>query len=557
MNPETLARFLEILARWSGQAAVLVLVILVAQRLFRRWLSPGWRSALWLVVVARLLVPVSVPSRLSVFNFLPGAERKRLPQSPVALQDSAIKPSAWPEVVTDLRSEPGPEIQAVMMPPVLVVDPPDPVALPPIQPQRLAWPVVLFAIWLAGALALASQVLATAVSAARRLRRLPEVSAPELLGVLDECRAQMRVRTRLKLVEAADLRSPALHGILRPRLLLPAGFTQSFTPSELRFVFLHELAHVKRQDVLVSWLMALAQIVHWFNPLLWFGFKRWRADRELACDALALQAAGEGRNKEYGRTILRLLEGFTHRVRMPGLVGILEDKRQLQQRIALIAAFVPARRRSAPAVALLLGLSLIGLTDARTATSSRLSKAVSAKHIDQEIRNSLGGRVELGRTPLDQRLTDEKHRNETRERVGQGFVQAAPAVSEALPSIHNPRLSEAVVEDQINKEIRNNFSNRSALMNTLQEQGLTYQEYRNKARARVEQRLALAAPAVAAALPSIHNPRPSPEASLLQFRLVAEEGETGPVDELTDPTNQDEAAQKLQVLRQTLLDESA
>jgi hypothetical protein len=42
-------------------------------------------------------------------------------------------------------------------------------------------------------------------------------------------------------------------------------------------------------------------------------------DRELACDALALEAAGEGRNKEYGRTILRLLEGFTDRVMAPGL----------------------------------------------------------------------------------------------------------------------------------------------------------------------------------------------------------------------------------------------
>jgi beta-lactamase regulating signal transducer with metallopeptidase domain len=64
------------------------------------------------------------------------------------------------------------------------------------------------------------------------------------------------------------------------------GFLRSFSTEELRFVFLHELAHVRRRDILMSWLMALLQVVHWFNPLVWFAFSRWRADRELACDAL-------------------------------------------------------------------------------------------------------------------------------------------------------------------------------------------------------------------------------------------------------------------------------
>src|SRR5439155_14936998 len=102
---------------------------------------------------------------------------------------------------------------------------------------------------------------------------------------------------------------------------------------------LHELAHLKRRDLWLNWLIALLQILHWFNPLIWFGFARWRADRELACDALALEAAGEGQNHEYGQTILRLLENFTHRAAAPGLVGILEDKRHLHRRIGMIATF--------------------------------------------------------------------------------------------------------------------------------------------------------------------------------------------------------------------------
>lgn len=53
-------------------------------------------------------------------------------------------------------------------------------------------------------------------------------------------------------------------------------------------------AHVKRRDVLQNWFATVLQVIHWFNPLVWLGFARWRADRELACDALALETAGVG-----------------------------------------------------------------------------------------------------------------------------------------------------------------------------------------------------------------------------------------------------------------------
>ena len=65
MNPSFL---LSTLGRLSVQAAIVVLVILLVQRVFRKWLTPRWRCALWLLLVARLLLPVSPPSPLSIFN---------------------------------------------------------------------------------------------------------------------------------------------------------------------------------------------------------------------------------------------------------------------------------------------------------------------------------------------------------------------------------------------------------------------------------------------------------------------------------------------------------
>jgi hypothetical protein len=176
------------------------------------------------------------------------------------------------------------------------------------------------------------------------------------------------MRTKPTVLESIEVSTPALHGLFRPKLLLPRGFTTRFSAAELRFVFLHELAHLKRRDLWLNWLMAVLQLAHWFNPLIWFGFSRWRADRESVCDAMALEAAGEEHKEQYGRTILRLLETFTRPVSTPGLVGILEDKHQLRERIRLISIYVPANRWSRTALVVAVGLAVIGLTDAQNSS---------------------------------------------------------------------------------------------------------------------------------------------------------------------------------------------
>ncbi|MEI2727243.1 MAG: M56 family metallopeptidase [Verrucomicrobiota bacterium] len=172
-------------------------------------------------------------------------------------------------------------------------------------------------------------------------------------------------------------RSPARHcsACSAPACCCRTDFTQSFSTQELRFVFLHELAHLRRWDLPLNWLVAVLQILHWFNPLVWFGFARWRLDRELACDALAIEAAGADQHREYGRTILHLLENLTPRTAMPGLVGILENKHQLRRRIGMIANFRPGNRWGLPSVVLLLGLALVGLTDAQTAKPQKPTPA--------------------------------------------------------------------------------------------------------------------------------------------------------------------------------------
>src|SRR5438552_14746691 len=84
------------LARVSWQASVLILLVLIVQWVCRRWMSPAWRHSLWLLVVARLVLPVSLESRVSVFNWLgihsPANTPRRL-VAPISLS-GAVLPTA-------------------------------------------------------------------------------------------------------------------------------------------------------------------------------------------------------------------------------------------------------------------------------------------------------------------------------------------------------------------------------------------------------------------------------------------------------------------------------
>jgi beta-lactamase regulating signal transducer with metallopeptidase domain/protocatechuate 3,4-dioxygenase beta subunit len=374
----TAEAFLTGLARISAQSGVLVLLVLLAQWLFRKQLSPTWRCALWFVVIARLVLPFSPRSAVSIFNLVPHwqshppaldvhtATAPAAESGFVAAKIPAAVSAMESRAVTENQSSADPAI-AEPSPPVLA--PATRAPAPPVpsaKPIKTSWPTTVFWFWLAGVLALSGYCAVCSWRLARKCRGLPALTDASLLAMRDDCARRLGRRAPLPLVESATVASPALFGLFRPRLMLPAGFVSRFTEQEVRFVFLHEMAHLKRRDLLLHWLVTLLQIAHWPNPLLWLGFACWRSDREVACDALALEAAGGNQNREYGHTILRLLEGFTHRAPSPGLVGILEDRRQLRRRIGMISRFRPGQRWGVRAVALMGLLALLGLTDAQT-----------------------------------------------------------------------------------------------------------------------------------------------------------------------------------------------
>ncbi|MEM7383503.1 MAG: M56/M15 family metallopeptidase [Verrucomicrobiota bacterium] len=83
---------------------------------------------------------------------------------------------------------------------------------------------------------------------------------------------------------------PFVLGLFRPRIVLPA-LADTWSDAQLRSLFAHELAHIKRADLWARWVGLLLCAVQWFNPFVWWAVRRAELASELACDEAVLVEA--------------------------------------------------------------------------------------------------------------------------------------------------------------------------------------------------------------------------------------------------------------------------
>jgi beta-lactamase regulating signal transducer with metallopeptidase domain len=147
--------------------------------------------------------------------------------------------------------------------------------------------------------------------------------------------------------------SPALVGLLRPHVALPADFEQRFSAAERELILAHEQVHRDRLDNLWNLLACALTALHWWNPLAWWAARRMQADQELACDATVLAARPQAR-ADYVRALLAAHDLTPHAAPLACRWG---SAHPLVERIAMLNRPLPLTRRRVLAVAAAIGLT--------------------------------------------------------------------------------------------------------------------------------------------------------------------------------------------------------
>lgn len=262
-----------------------VAVVVLLLRLALRNRAPRQAVCLlWLIVFARLLLPISLESPFSAvpqaLTDVPASQTMGLDDaaSPARPDGTGEDTTVPPESVSNAPSG-GPITQPVN-PGTAIQNPGQTVQTPNQTAASFPWQALVSGVWLAGVLAMAGYALISYLLLRRRL--------------FDAVRASDGAW------EHPGLSTPFLLGVVRPRIYLPAHL-----PSKARFfVLAHERTHLRRLDHIIKPVCWLALSLHWFNPAAWLAFFLLSRDLEVACDQSVVRRLGSQVKADYSAALL-------------------------------------------------------------------------------------------------------------------------------------------------------------------------------------------------------------------------------------------------------------
>ncbi|HTG38843.1 M56 family metallopeptidase [Sphingomonas sp.] len=236
-------------------STLLMLIVLVVRAPVRRAVGPQIAYALWSLPVLRML----------------------LPPLPEAWRGQALPTLPLPEDITVYLG--------------------DPVAVLPVSPdQGMGWPAMLLTLWAIGAVVFAAWHMFTYARFCARLHA--------------GARSRVRLASgRVTMIESSAAAGPLAFGVQRKYVAFPVDFAERYDDLERDLALAHELGHHARGDLLANWVALGMLALHWFNPVAWRAFRAFRADQEMACDALVLSGRQPTLRHAYGRAIVKSAQG--------------------------------------------------------------------------------------------------------------------------------------------------------------------------------------------------------------------------------------------------------
>jgi beta-lactamase regulating signal transducer with metallopeptidase domain len=367
----------------SLDAGLLLALIGLVWCAIRGRVAPQVGYCLFLLVPLKLLVPVIVTVPAAMARWTPSA-----------LLSSSLKGAHIPElferspplerpiatVETDPSARPGPRFETLSQSQAVEAAS-DPLTIPNEPPSRrqpvptasslarsaseaprLSLPAIVMIVWLVGVTLLLGRLVGSQLRFRARLEQVAPVDESRLSVDMLELYRCAGVPHTTRTVEHDSLTAPAVWGIIRPTLILPRGIACSLTGQQLRWVLFHELAHVRRRDLIVVTLQRIAAILHFFNPVIWIANRIIDQLREYACDDLAISLS-HASAIESGEAFVRILQRADRRRHsVEGALGVfgLDSRASCFLRVRRLLD-TPRPIRTAPGAWSLWGLVLLAV----------------------------------------------------------------------------------------------------------------------------------------------------------------------------------------------------
>lgn len=285
--------------------SVTALIILIFKKIFQNKTSARFQVFIWALLFVRIFAPLLPESSFSLFNKVNGDNISR--------SVYIAQPSGKASAPVQLDNQPSIEKSSA--------------------PNQASDTVCshsdyILILWLMGALGIIAHFSFTYAKFFSDTKKLKNSEDESTLKILAECKTQLGINRKIRIV-CGD--TPLLAGMFLPTIVLPENLSEK----EKRAAIMHELCHLKNNDILLLWISMLILAANWFNPIIWYSFFTFRKDLEMYCDQRVLKYTES--KKGYAELLLKT--ALKNNRFVFGTTSLQNGEKEVSKRIKRIAYF--------------------------------------------------------------------------------------------------------------------------------------------------------------------------------------------------------------------------
>lgn len=325
----------------SVAGTLLILVLLLLKPIYKNRLSHRWQHYIWLIVIARLLIPFASETNL-VSNLFSN------------INTSVIEPisNAYYRTNEPIASDENTSGNQTAFRETTIAD------TSPIDDETTENRTI-GVIWLVVALILLIKKITIYQSFIKYIRAgRTAVDNIEKLEQLGKIIDNQNIKVSVELYTNSLISSPLLIGFWKPCIILPST---DISMTDFRFTILHELTHFKRKDMFYKWLVQIAICLHWFNPFVYLIGKEINRACELSCDEVVISDLDQKERRGYGDTLPNAIKTGGNYKNSVASVTLWESKAILSERLGAIMTY---KKQTTAVVLVSISLALLLLCGA-------------------------------------------------------------------------------------------------------------------------------------------------------------------------------------------------
>jgi beta-lactamase regulating signal transducer with metallopeptidase domain len=317
-------------------SSIMILVIMALKAIFKDKINQKMVMILWLLTLARLIIPLTISSPLHMETLLSQKEAI-IPTSNKTVSEmdthkftdglnntypqSNIGEFNQSDEIVDIKNTVTKENKQSLV--IKLFN----------TLKGISIKIYLIAIWTTGIVFILLRNLVLNNKFKLQIKRDMRNADSYLTDILNEIRLELKIDKSIRITQSNYIDIPLVCGIINPTIIIPTNLYASLGDDKLRLIIRHELFHVKRHDVFKNYLWLIAKTLYWFNPLVWIGFNDYLDDIEIACDDMVVKSITKEDSFLYSQSLVDVIKLSKNYRKIPIYLSFCKDKKILRKRV--------------------------------------------------------------------------------------------------------------------------------------------------------------------------------------------------------------------------------